>query len=99
MTQEGRRLVLAERGMAGEVATRRLPAPIRPAAAGPGRRTHAWANQYGKLRWWTERRRVLVGFWLAMAAAAIVCGRPGGNVVDVQVQIASVGGLGGAVDR
>jgi hypothetical protein len=38
-------------------------------------RTHAWANQYGKLRWCTERRRVVVEFWLALAPAAIVCGR------------------------
>jgi hypothetical protein len=38
-------------------------------------RTHAWGNQYGKLRWCTERRRRVVEFWLALAAAAIVCGR------------------------
>ena len=31
-------------------------------------------NQYGKLRWCTERRRIVVQFWLALAAA-IVCGR------------------------
>jgi transposase len=37
--------------------------------------THAWGNQDGKLRWCTERRRVVVEFWLALAAAAIVCGR------------------------
>jgi hypothetical protein len=30
-------------------------------------------GQYGKLRWCSERRRVVVEFWLA--AAAIVCGR------------------------
>jgi hypothetical protein len=30
---------------------------------------------YGKLRWYTERRRLVVGFWLALAGAAIVCGR------------------------
>ena len=29
----------------------------------------------GKLRWWTERRRIVVQFWLAPAAAVIVCGR------------------------
>jgi hypothetical protein len=38
-------------------------------------RTHAWANQYGKLRWCTERRRVVVGFWLLLALALIVVGR------------------------
>jgi len=38
-------------------------------------RTHAWGNQYGKLRWCTERRRPVVEFWLALAGAAIVLGR------------------------
>jgi hypothetical protein len=28
-------------------------------------RTHAWGNQYGKLRWCTERHRLVVQFWLA----------------------------------
>jgi hypothetical protein len=37
--------------------------------------TYAWGNQDGKLRWCTERRRIVVQFWLALAAAAIVCGR------------------------
>jgi hypothetical protein len=39
------------------------------------RATHAWGDQYGKLRWCTERRRVVVEFWLALANAAIVGGR------------------------
>jgi hypothetical protein len=34
-----------------------------------------WANQYRKLRWCTERCRLVVEFWLALAIAAIVCGR------------------------
>jgi hypothetical protein len=38
-------------------------------------RTHAWGNQYGKLRWCTERRRLVVAFWLALAGAVIVFGR------------------------
>jgi hypothetical protein len=33
------------------------------------------ANQYGKLRWCTECRRLVVVFWLALASAVIVCGR------------------------
>jgi hypothetical protein len=32
-------------------------------------------NQDGKLRWCTERRRIVVQLWLALAAAVIVCGR------------------------
>jgi transposase len=69
------RQVLAERAMTGEIATRGQPAPIQASRRWPVERTHAWANQYGKLRWCTERRRVVVEFWLALAAAAIVCGR------------------------
>jgi transposase len=69
------RQVLAARGMAGEIATRGQPAPIQVGRRWVIERTHAWGNQYGKLRWCTERRRIVVEFWLALAAAAMVCGR------------------------
>jgi transposase len=69
------RQVLAERGMVGEIATRGVPAPVQAGRRWVIERTHAWGNQYGKLRWCTERRRIVVEFWLALAAAAIVCGR------------------------
>ena len=69
------RQVLAERGMVGEIATRGMPAPIQAGRRWVIERTHAWGNQYGKLRWCTERRRLVVEFWLALASAAIVCGR------------------------
>jgi hypothetical protein len=32
-------------------------------------------NQDGKLRWCTERRRLVVDFWLELVSAAMVCGR------------------------
>jgi hypothetical protein len=41
----------------------------------PVGRTHAWGNQDGKLCWCTERRRLVVQFWLALAGAIIVLGR------------------------
>jgi hypothetical protein len=69
------RQVLACRGMAGEIATRGIHAPIQVGRRCPVERTHPWGNQYGKPRWCTERRRVMVEFWLAMAAAAIVYSR------------------------
>jgi hypothetical protein len=69
------RQVPAARGMAGKVAPRGRPAPVQATRRWPVERTHAWGNQYGKLRWWTERRRIVVQFWLALAAAVIVCGR------------------------
>jgi transposase len=69
------RQILAERGMVGQIATRGVPAPIQAGRRWVIERTHAWGNQYGKLRWCTERRRLVVEFWLALANAAIVCGR------------------------
>ena len=69
------RQVLSERGMAGQIATRGKPAPVQTSRRWPVERTHAWANQYGKLRWCTERRRLVVEFWLALVNAVIVCGR------------------------
>jgi transposase len=69
------RQVLAARGMAGQIAARGRPAPVQATRRWPVERTHAWGNQYGKLRWCTERRRIVVEFWLALAVAAIVLGR------------------------
>jgi hypothetical protein len=69
------RQVLSQRGMAGEIATRGKPAPVQASRRWPVERTHAWANQYGKLRWCTERRGRVVAFWLALVNAVIVCGR------------------------
>jgi transposase len=69
------RQVLAERGMVGQIAARGIPAPIQAGRRWVIERTHAWGNQYGRLRWCTERRRLVVEFWLALASAVIVCGR------------------------
>jgi hypothetical protein len=52
-----------------------VPAPVQASRRWRVERTHAWGNQYGKLRWCTERCRVVVEFWPALANAAIVCGR------------------------
>jgi hypothetical protein len=67
--------VLAERGMAAQIAALGVPAPIQVGRRWVVERTHAWGNQYGKLRWCTERRRLVVEFWLALASAVLVCGR------------------------
>jgi hypothetical protein len=61
--------------MVGKIAARGLPAPVQAGRRWPVERTHAWANQYGKLRWCTERRRLVVEFWLALVGAVIVLGR------------------------
>jgi transposase len=41
----------------------------------PVERTHAWGNQFGKLRWCTECNRPVVEFWLCLAHAIITLGR------------------------
>jgi transposase len=69
------RQVLAARGLVGQIASRGVPAPIHADRRWVIERTHAWGNQYGKLRWCTERRRLVVEFWLALASAVIVLGR------------------------
>jgi hypothetical protein len=66
---------LADREMVGQIATRALPAPIQAGRRWVIERTHARGNLDGKLRWCTERRHRVVVFWLALASAAIVCGR------------------------
>jgi IS5 family transposase len=69
------RQALANRGMAGQIAARGAPAPIQVSHRWVIERTHAWVNQYGKPRWCTERRQVVVEFWLLLALALIVVGR------------------------
>jgi hypothetical protein len=69
------RQVLAGRGIVGQIAAGGVPAPIQAGRRWVIERTHAWANQYGKLRWCTERRQVVVEFWLLLALTLIVVGR------------------------
>jgi len=69
------RVVLAERGLGAQIALRGVPALIQASRRWVIERTHAWANQYGKLRWCTERRQAVVEFWLGLAMALLVVGR------------------------
>jgi hypothetical protein len=46
--------------MVGQIATRGVPAPVQVGRRWVIEQTHAWGNQYGKLRWCTERRRLVV---------------------------------------
>ena len=55
--------------------SRGKPTPVQASRRWPVERTHAWANQYGKLRWCTERHRRVVEFWLALVNAVIIGGR------------------------
>jgi len=66
---------LAARGLVGRIARRGQPAPIQVGRRWVIERTHAWTNNYGKLRWCTQRRQRVVDFWLALTLAIITLGR------------------------
>jgi hypothetical protein len=48
----------------------------------PVERTHSWMNGYGKLRICTDRRKVIVGFWLCLAAAFTVMAAAAASVPE-----------------
>jgi len=64
--------LLAELGFAGEIARKGVPAPIQAGTRWVVERTPAWMNGYGKLRRCTERCRLVVEFYLFLAAALVV---------------------------
>jgi transposase len=69
------RATLAERDLQGQLAHKGTPAPIQATNRWPVERTFAWGNQFGKLRWCTERTRPVVEFWICLAHAIITLGR------------------------
>jgi hypothetical protein len=54
---------------------RASPPPIQATSGWPVERTFAWGNQFGKLRWCTERTTPVVEFWIALAHAIVTLGR------------------------
>ena len=46
-----------------------MPAPIQAGKRWPVERTHSWMNGYGKLRRFTDERKIIVEFCLSLAAA------------------------------
>jgi transposase len=66
---------LAQRGLGGAIARKGRPAPIAAAQRWPVERTNAWTNAHKKLVWCTERRAVVVSFWLAFSAVIIIVRR------------------------
>jgi transposase len=66
---------LTQRGLAAEIARRGLPAPIQVGHRWVVERSHAWLNAFGKLRWCTERRRLCVEFYLALACVIVIVRR------------------------
>jgi hypothetical protein len=57
------------------LANKGTPAPVQATNRWPVERTFAWGNQFGKLRWCTERTGSVVEFWICLAHAIITLGR------------------------
>jgi Transposase DDE domain len=62
-------------GYDAHIAARGVPAPIQAGKRWPVERTHSWMNGYGKLRRCTDKRKVIVEFYLYLAAALTVIRR------------------------
>jgi len=67
--------LLAERGMAGQIAEKGKPAPVQAARRWVIERTNAWGNQLKKLVWNTERHDQVIDAFLALAHAIITLRR------------------------
>ena len=66
---------LVERGLSAAIAAKGTPAPITAGKRRVVERTTAWTNAHKKLVWCTERRAVVVAFWIAFSAVIIIVGR------------------------
>ena len=66
---------LAARGMVAQIAHLDVPAPIAASQRWVVERTTAWTNAHKKLAWCTERRAVVVAFWIAFSTVLIVVRR------------------------
>lgn len=67
--------LLNELGYDYDIARKGIPAPIQASKRGVVERTHSWMNGYGKLRRCTDKRAVIVDFYLGLAAALTVLRR------------------------
>jgi transposase len=69
------RVLLAERGMTGQIAEKGTPAPVQATSRWPVERTNAWGNQCKKLVWNTERCDPVIDAFVAFAHAIITLRR------------------------
>lgn len=67
--------LLEELGYEYDIARKGVPAPVQAGRRWVVERTHAWMNGFGKLRRWTDKRAVIVDFYLSLAAALTVLRR------------------------
>lgn len=66
---------VAQRGLGADISERGKPAPLAATERWMVERTHAWTNAHKKLVWCTERRAVVIDFWLAFSAVIIIVRR------------------------
>jgi len=66
------RTLLRALHLTAEIARKGVPAPLQVGRRWVVERTQSWMNGYGKLRRCTERRGVVVDFYLLLAAAFVV---------------------------
>ena len=69
------RVELDGRGLRAGIAQRGRPAPLRATSRWVVERTNAWHNAFKKLAWCTERRGVVIRFYLALTNAIIIVRR------------------------
>jgi len=62
-------------GYDADIALKGTPAPIQPGKRWPVERTHSWMNGYGKLRRFTDKRKIIIEFYLYLAATLTVIRR------------------------
>jgi Transposase DDE domain len=62
-------------GYRAEIAVKGRPAPVQAGNRWPVERTHSWMNGYGKLRRCTDKRKIVVEFYLYLAATLTVIRR------------------------
>jgi transposase len=69
------RTELDRRGLASCIAKLGKPAPLRATSRWVVERTNAWHNAFKKLAWCTERRGMVIRFYVALANAIIIVRR------------------------
>jgi hypothetical protein len=69
------RQTLSVRALDGAIARRGLPAPLQAGQRWVVERTNAWHNAHKKLVWCTERKRIVIAFYIAFANAIIIVRR------------------------
>ena len=66
---------LTDRGLLAQISKKGRPDPLGATKRWVVERTNAWSNSYKKLVWCTERRGLVIDFWLAFSAVIITVRR------------------------